>query len=426
MRVRVFLTAFALFAAAGRARAAAPEFNDVIFRKGLPELREVRVVQDDLYKVKFKRRDVRRGGVPIFADQVTDIDYGDGPEQYRQGIFSVRRGNYTTAVGTLQGVVERNPGINKLHAPWVLFYLGRANYGARQFGEGLKHFRKLLGSYSGSRFTPQAYLYIGHCLTARGDYEPALQAYEKGYNKIQTLAGRAGDTRLQKWIRRSAIECLIGKGKAYELQARARGEDEKAARRTLFKKAQKVYARASRGATASDLRDRLDVQRADVLYNLGDPDNAVQILEGLIRKSDAGMAINPQTVGSAYYKLGAFYWIRAKKNKEEAEKARASNIAVYKRLIIEAQNSYTRSMFNYLRVTVQFVQGGYETIAGAHFFAGRCYEKLKGLNSTEKDLILKARWHYQIIIDQFHRSGYVSPAQDRLRELGGAVAAEAP
>lgn len=409
------LTALQLGARAG-------EFDDVVFPVGREEIRDVKVVQDDVFVVKFRKRKAR-GELRLAANKVADIEYANGPDGYRQGIVSVRRHHYAVAVGTLQSVVNRNPNMGKLHAPWLLFHLGKAYYGHRQqgdFKQGLQVLKKLVSSHPQSRFTPQAYLYIGHCYLAMKDYASAISAYDKGYSKVQSLAGRAsGDRRLKRWFKKSALECLLGQGRVYDIQARAR-KDDKEAQERFYRKALDTYKRIFRDGDLDDgLRDQVSVAQADVLYAVGQRENAVRILEVLIQKSDSGMKIDPQTVGMAYFKLGAFYWMRAKQAEKEASKIAKKDSAPFKRLIRDSQNFYTKSMFNYLRVTVQFVQGGYEQLAGAHFFAGRCYENLKRLRSKELDLIKKARWHYLIIVNQFPRSGYVPPAKNRLDALKG-------
>jgi hypothetical protein len=88
---------------------------------------------------------------------------------------------------------------------------------------------------------------------------------------------------------------------------------------------------------------------------------------------------------------------------------------------MKANDAYAEARWSFLHVIAQFFDND-DYVAGAHFNAGICCDKLKKVEP--KDAPEKAIRHWKVVVNNFPRSAYKELAEAELKRVGVAGAAE--
>ena len=119
----------------------------------------------------------------------------DERRQYEESMALLRRSDFSGTAAALTNFRARYPGSGYTHS--VLFWLGNAQYGIKQYKEAITSFRALVSAAPNDPKAPEALLAIANCQaelkdakTARRTIEELLKTYP------QSEAAQAGKERL--------------------------------------------------------------------------------------------------------------------------------------------------------------------------------------------------------------------------------------
>src|SRR5205814_1360937 len=85
---------------------------------------------------------------------------------------------------------------------------------------------------------------------------------------------------------------------------------------------------------------------------------------------------------------------------------------------LQANNLYAEARWAFIHVIAQFFDND-EYVAGANFFAGKCYDKLQDVEKS--DALSKAIQHWQLVVQNFPKSSYKDMAVAELTRVGAPV-----
>ena len=147
----------------------------------------------DVAEVQRKQRDVQQGvedRVRKLEPQKVGVDGKefladpDEKRQYEEAMAVMRKGEFDKAAVALAGFQRRYPASG--YSESVLFWLGNAQYGRRDYKEAITSFRALVSGAPDHPRAPEALLSVANCQielkdtkTARRTIDELLKAYPK-------------------------------------------------------------------------------------------------------------------------------------------------------------------------------------------------------------------------------------------------------
>jgi tol-pal system protein YbgF len=158
----------------------------------------------DVAEVQRKQKDMQQG----VEDRVRKLEpqkvSADGKEfladpeekrQYDEAMGVMRKGEFDKAAAALSGFQRRFPGSG--YSESVLFWLGNAQYGKRDYKDAIASFRALVAAAPDHQRAPEALLSIANCQIELKDTKSARRTVDelvKAYPKSE--AAQAGKERL--------------------------------------------------------------------------------------------------------------------------------------------------------------------------------------------------------------------------------------
>ncbi len=158
----------------------------------------------DLSEVQRKQKDIESGvddRLRKFEPQKVSIDGKeftadpDEKRQYDEAMELLRKSDFAGTASALTAFRKHYPGSGYNES--VLFWLGNAQYGTRQYREAIASFRSLVSAAPDSAKTPEALLAIANCQAELKDGKGARKTIDellKTYPKSE--AAQAGRERL--------------------------------------------------------------------------------------------------------------------------------------------------------------------------------------------------------------------------------------
>ena len=158
----------------------------------------------DVAEVQRKQKDVQQGvedRVRKLEPQKVVVDnkeFAADPEekrQYEEAMAVMRKGDFDKAAVALAGFQRRFPASG--YAESVLFWLGNAQYGKREYKEAIASFRALVSAAPDHPRAPEAMLSVANCQIELKDAKAARRTIDellKTYPKSE--AAQAGKERL--------------------------------------------------------------------------------------------------------------------------------------------------------------------------------------------------------------------------------------
>jgi tol-pal system protein YbgF len=137
---------------------------------------------------KFEPQKVSVDGREFMADP-------DEKRIYEEAMAIFRRGEFPAAAAALSSFQKRYPGSGFNES--VLFWLGNAHYGTRNYKDAINAFRAVANQYADGARTPEALLSIANCQVELKDPKAARRTIDellKNYPKSE--AAQAGRERL--------------------------------------------------------------------------------------------------------------------------------------------------------------------------------------------------------------------------------------
>jgi tol-pal system protein YbgF len=158
----------------------------------------------DLAEVQRKQKDIVQGvddrirkiePVKVSVDDREFLVEPDEKRQYDEAMGVFRKGDFDKAAAALGSFQRRYPGSGYRES--VLFWLGNAQYGKRDYKEAITTFRSLVGASPDHPRAPEALLSIANCQLELKDPKGARKTLDelmKSYPKSE--AAQAGKERL--------------------------------------------------------------------------------------------------------------------------------------------------------------------------------------------------------------------------------------
>jgi len=158
----------------------------------------------DLGDVQRKQKDIQSGvedRMRKFEPQKVTLDgkefnaEPDEKRQYDEAMELLRKSDFPATASALTAFRKRYPGSG--YSESVLFWLGNAQYGSRQYKEAIASFRSLIGASPENPKAPEAMLAIANCQAELKDTKAARRTIDelvKTYPKSE--AAQAGRERL--------------------------------------------------------------------------------------------------------------------------------------------------------------------------------------------------------------------------------------
>lgn len=354
--------------------------DEIILKNGPPRIR-VKILEDTWQGVKYRMgKRLMPQTVPV--NNVASVRYAEQPGRWADfAEYATTKRFYSKAIIYFNKKLERLQG-----EPWrgqyIFFYLGYAHLQrgdtAKDYEEARKNFEMLKsGPYKDSRFIFQAYKGIGDSYYSENRYDEAIDAYKKARKKFVAMAQKAGSDPVQRYCQWWAHKSEY---------ARIRVVEE-----TDPETAKSQYDRLA--SKARNFPDIVSLCRAGVgrsLIKTKQYPRAIKRFEAMIE--EARNSGEDAALSGAYVGLGDCYY---------------------------ANKDYIRARYNYLRVIVLYFQDE-QYLMQAHYFAGRCYEKLAE-DRREPDAKKWACRHFRILVERYGKGGFTKLAEKRLAELGCAA-----
>ena len=158
----------------------------------------------DLAEVQRKQKDIQSGvddRLRKFEPQKVSLDgkefnaEPDEKRQYDEAMELLRKSDFAATANALTAFHRRYPASG--YSESVLFWLGNAQYGSRQYMEAIASFRSLISTAPDNPKTPEAMLAIANCQAELNDSKAARQSIGElitAYPKSE--AAQAGRDRL--------------------------------------------------------------------------------------------------------------------------------------------------------------------------------------------------------------------------------------
>ncbi len=389
-----------LATAPGRAQEDEEIFEDEIVRYSAPPVIGVKITKDNWQVV---HGNMEQGGVTVPASDVMEAVYADAPPDLLRGFQRAKRGFYTKAITeSFEPVLRKLEKFRKVEGhPWpkqyCLYYLGVCHVKRGKPGDAGKargYFERLSREIPQSRFIFEAYAGIGDGLQVEKKYPAAAKAFAEAKERFEKMSRTRGlDFETVKAIRKRAIEAHYRQGEMFDFA----GETDP----TYYDKAVSVFnavaADASRNypdiyfkaksaaikSLVSTRAYRLAIQKANELIAEGEKDGFTEFL------------------GGAYLGLADCYYAQYSDVAAKGGAADPANLVI--------------ARYNYLRVLAQYFEDR-SVLPKAHFFAGRCYERLAQSGEGQK-AIQRAKRHYGRIVEEWKDSAWSREAKARLAPL---------
>lgn len=158
----------------------------------------------DVAELQRKQKDLKAGvdeRMQRFEPQKVTVDgkefsaEPDEKRQYEQALEVLRRGDFVGASTSLSTFRQRYPASGYTHA--VLFWLGNAQYGNREYKEAIATFRTLVSAAPNDPKVPEALLAIANCHVELRDPKAARKVIEELVSTYpKSEAAQAGLERL--------------------------------------------------------------------------------------------------------------------------------------------------------------------------------------------------------------------------------------
>jgi tol-pal system protein YbgF len=161
----------------------------------------------DLAEVQRKQKDIQSGvddRMRKFEPQKVSLDgkefdaEPDEKRQYDEAMELLRKSDFTTTANALTAFHRRYPASG--YSESVLFWLGNAQYGSRQYKEAIASFRSLISAAPDNPKAPEAMLAIANCQAELKDSKaarrtigdlvtayPKSEAAQAGRDRLATL-----------------------------------------------------------------------------------------------------------------------------------------------------------------------------------------------------------------------------------------------
>ncbi len=165
---------------------------------------QVEQLARDVSELQLQMKDVNQGledRLRRLEPQKASVDgkdfMADAEEirQYEAAMAQVRSGDFAAAATSLAVFRSRYPASG--YGQSVLFWLGNAQYGKRDYVEAISSFRGFAGSYPGDLRAPEALLAVANCHFELKDVKSARKALDELFKAYpDSEAALAGKQRL--------------------------------------------------------------------------------------------------------------------------------------------------------------------------------------------------------------------------------------
>ncbi len=385
------------------------ENGDMIERVDKKTVPPTKIVQDDyLYVIGKLKAEIK-----VKSFEVKNVTYSDADPNYSRAVTHREDGRYTVAAIHFHRALEAMKT-----QPWAAEYcnygLGDSFYSAGIF-KGYKgktsgieyppasvYFKKVLELKGKSRFMPDVVSKLPVCLAEEGKFDEAEAALKDGDTRIKDYRNEA--IKIAPGYAEIADRAIgrLALARARIAELKARGEKE-----TWANVADAWRSARSQTSKFPDMMaDSVDgILRA--LVKMQDFNGAKAEASGIIEKykKDNDTKMLPLLPG-AYTALGKAHMMQGLNYEGKGQK-------------IQANTSFADARWNFLHVVGQFFDDD-EYVAGAHYFAGVCYDKLKEVEKL--DASEKAIRHWKLVIQSFPKSEFREQAEKALKEAGVAIA----
>ncbi|HEY3321756.1 MAG TPA: hypothetical protein VGP72_14895 [Planctomycetota bacterium] len=386
--------------------AAGDEDLDVITRIDGRTEPPTKIIQDNYERVIGKHKGVER---KVASCLVKEVVYGDKDGNYAAALEKRDEGRYAlSAMYFLKALTNMTK--QKWAAEYCNYGAGCALYEDGKFNgyvgrSGMKYdppveyFKKVLEANPKSRFTLDILVKIPVCLAEMGKLDEAEAKLKEAEGRIKKYRDETIPIAQEFGEQCDRASAHVGLAQARMAERKAVGGTGK------WDDAKEKYLSA-----------RFKCQKY--------PDLLAEAVDGVLRvlvmmKDYNGAKAEADNIIEKYHKEGekhlpllpGAYTVLGKANLAQAVEFEGKNQA------IQAKQSYAEARWAFLHVIAQFFDND-DYVAGAHYFAGICYDKLKDI---EPDAAGKAVRHWSVIVEHFKKSDFRGEAEKELTRVGAEI-----
>lgn len=389
---------------AGAGWSAEDEENmDLVSRVGETRPVRTKVFAEDYVMVEGKSK---ASTVKIPSYKVSDVLRADRPYEYDRGVERLKEGRFAIAAKYFTDVLRAKDHMDK---PWVIeycnYHLATAMFDGEfwdgyqgktyHYSEPSVYFDAVLKANPKSRFLLDVSVKVPICLVEQKKFaeaEKAFVAAAAAIKRYRDETAKTADLEYRAHADRADAMIKLGGGKLLEKKGDfAQAVDAYATlQRVVARKFPDIYSEAWSGelrCLAQQGRFSDARARAESLIKRYQETNDPSLL--------AMLPVAHAVMGWASLALAAEF--EAKSN------------------AIQAQQAYSDARWNYLQVLVRFFDRD-EHVAEASYYVGLCYDKLKGQETTGKDLAIR---YWLNVKRSFPDSSFAKLAQQDLARVGG-------
>lgn len=390
---------------------------DFIKRNDSQTVHSTKVTRDDYLMVEGAFKSVP---VKVQAWAVKEVLYADRDSNYSTALEKRDLGQYKNAARYFREAQKQLQG-KKWSQEYCSFGIADALFEAGLFTgwtdklgnvyqPASAYYRDVLKANAKSRFILDCVVKIAVCLVEEGKLDEADAAFKEAEGAIKKyrdeVIKQENGTNYLKLADRANALTLMGNGRLLERKADQVKQD------ADYQPALNAYKRAqtaSAGKYVEIYTEAVDGELRTLVSSKDFPgarDRADSLITRYKESSDPTLV--PVLPGA--------YLVMGQANFSEAATAEG------KAQTVQANKLYADARWCFLQVVVQFFDKD-EYVAKAHYLAGLCNEKRKGI---EKDAAAKAIRHWRMIERDYAKSVFYEPAMKGIERLGGAPKADAP
>lgn len=380
-------------------------FEDVIERRNMPPVTDVRI-EEDSWKLVVGAKGEIKFRVP--SSKVLEVQYADASREFNQGLRRVKQRYFSKAIEeSFEPTLKKLDKFRKVgDHPWAkqycLYYLGLCHLkrGEAKKGDAAKargYFERLVKEVPDSRFIFEAYMGVGDSYQLDGKYRDAAKAFKDAQKRFDKLSGTPKIPFEQvRAVRKRALMAYLRQAEMLEMAK-------------LFDKAVTMFERvASRARDYPDIRFMALSGAVRCRVSMGSYDQAILKANQLIEQGEREG--RTQFLGGAYMALADCYFEKFRVAEQKDKKGGGRKQADPQDLVA--------ARYEYLRVATLYFEDR-RVLPKARFRAGRCYERLSTLSRSERETAKElGKRQYRLVAGQFPDSPWAAQAKSRLAALG--------